>query len=66
MVRTLRERLESTRWSGCVGLVPTGDGLPAGLVTVPLVDKSPSRLGVAWRRADRSPLVRSFTAPAAR
>ena len=66
VVRTLQECLVSTLWSGCIGLVPIGHDLPAGLVAVPLVDKSPSRLVVAWRRSDRSPLVRSFTAPAAR
>ena len=60
VVRTLQECLESTLWSGCVGLVPCGHDLPAELTAVPLVDKSPSRLAVAWLHAERSPLVRSF------
>jgi DNA-binding transcriptional LysR family regulator len=61
IVRTVRECTQATLWNGTVGLAPLGHAMPAGLTTVPLVDMPPSRLIIAWNRADPNPLVRSLT-----
>jgi DNA-binding transcriptional LysR family regulator len=61
VVRTVRECTQATLWNGTVGLAPLAHTMPAGLVTVPLVDMPPSRLIVAWNKADPNPLIRSLT-----
>ncbi|GGO92030.1 LysR substrate-binding domain-containing protein [Wenjunlia tyrosinilytica] len=62
VVRTAHECLQSVLWNGTVGLIPLGDGvgLPEGLTTVPLTDKPPSHLVIAWNSAEPGPLIRSF------
>jgi DNA-binding transcriptional LysR family regulator len=41
-------------------LAPLDQVLPPGLVTVPVSDRPPSQLILAWRAADTTPLIRSF------
>ncbi len=60
VVRTARECLQSVLWNSTVGLMPLGHDLPEGLTVVPLTDMPPSRLVIAWRAADTTPLIRSF------
>lgn len=63
--RTIQECLQSVLWNGTAALAPLDQVLPPGLVTVPVSDRPPSRLVLAWRAADPSPLVRSFVRIAA-
>ncbi|QKW32729.1 LysR family transcriptional regulator [Actinomadura sp. NAK00032] len=60
VVRTVHECLQAVLWNGTVGLTILDHKLPDGLVSVPLADKPPSRLVVAWPAADPSPLVQSL------
>jgi DNA-binding transcriptional LysR family regulator len=60
VVRTVQECLQAVLWNATVGLAPIGAALPDGLTAVPLLDMPPSRLVVAWRSGDTSPLVQSF------
>jgi DNA-binding transcriptional LysR family regulator len=65
VVRTIQECLQSVLWNGTSALAPLDQVLPPGLVTVPVDDRPPSRLVLAWRSAQVTPLVRSFTRSAA-
>jgi DNA-binding transcriptional LysR family regulator len=60
VLRTVQECLQAVLWNGTTALAPVDQPLPAGLVVVPLADRPPSDLVVAWPKAGRSPLVRSF------
>ncbi|MFD4353562.1 LysR family transcriptional regulator [Nocardia sp. NPDC058518] len=60
VVRTVHECQQTVLWNGTVGLTPLGHPVPDGLVVVPLVDKPPSSLVLAWNSAEHSPLIRSF------
>ncbi len=60
VLRTVQECLQAVLWNGTAALAPVDQPLPAGLVVVPLADRPPSDLVVAWLKAGRSPLVRSF------
>jgi hypothetical protein len=60
VVRTVHECLQAVLWNGTVGLTTLTHALPDGLTSVPLADMAPSRLVVAWNRADPNPLIRSF------
>jgi DNA-binding transcriptional LysR family regulator len=60
VMRTVQECLQSALWNGTSALAPLDQLLPAGLVAVPVTDRPPSRLVVAWRKAAPNPLVRSF------
>jgi hypothetical protein len=60
VVRVVQECLHAVLWSGSVGLAPLGHELPAGLAVVPVTDMPPSRVVVAWNKADTNPLIRSF------
>jgi DNA-binding transcriptional LysR family regulator len=60
VMRTIQECLQAALWNGTSALAPVDQPLPAGLVAVPLSDRRPSELVVAWPKAGRSPLVRSF------
>lgn len=60
VMRTIQECLQAALWNGTSALAPVDQPLPAGLVDVPLSDRRPSELVVAWPKAGRSPLVRSF------
>ncbi|WP_280344892.1 LysR family transcriptional regulator [Nocardia neocaledoniensis] len=65
VVRTATECRQTVLWNGTVGLTPLGHPVPAGLAVVPLVDKAPNSLVLAWRGGPPSPLVRSFVELAA-
>jgi DNA-binding transcriptional LysR family regulator len=60
VVRTIQECLRTAAWNGTLVIAPLGQALPDGLVCVPLADRPPSRVVLAWREDDPSPLVRSF------
>jgi hypothetical protein len=60
VMRTIQECLQAALWNGTSALTPVDQPLPAGLVTVPFSDRPPSELIVAWPKAGRNPLVRSF------
>jgi DNA-binding transcriptional LysR family regulator len=68
VVRTVGEYVQAVLWNGTVGLAPLtplGHAWPPGLTVVPLADMAPSRLVVAWNKADANPLIRSLTQVAA-
>jgi DNA-binding transcriptional LysR family regulator len=68
VVRTVGECVQAVLWNGTVGLAPLtplGHAWPPGLTVVPLADMAPSRLVVAWNKADANPLIRSLTQIAA-
>ncbi|EOD67146.1 LysR family transcriptional regulator [Amycolatopsis vancoresmycina] len=65
VVRTVQECLQAVRWNGTAALAPVDQPLPPGLCVVPASDRPPSELVVAWPKAGRSPLVRSFVRIAA-
>lgn len=65
VLRTVQECLQAVLWNGTAALAPVDQPLPAGLVVVPLADRPPSDLVVAWPKSGRSPLVRSFVQVAA-
>jgi DNA-binding transcriptional LysR family regulator len=65
VTRTIQECLQSVLWNGTSALAPLNQALPEGLVLVPVSDRAPSQLVVAWSGTDPSPLVRSFVEIAA-
>jgi DNA-binding transcriptional LysR family regulator len=68
VVRTVGECVQAVLWNGTVGLAPLtplGHAWPPGLTVVPLAGMAPSRLVVAWNKADANPLIRSLTQVAA-
>ncbi|MEV0409017.1 LysR family transcriptional regulator [Actinoallomurus sp. NPDC050550] len=65
-MRTIQECLQAVLWNGMSALAPLDQVTPAGLVTVPVTDRPPSRLVVAWPANHPSPLVRSFVRIAAK
>ncbi len=65
VMKTIQECLQSVLWNGTSALAPLNQTLPPGLVLVPVSDRAPSQLVVAWRETDPSPLVRSFVEIAA-
>lgn len=60
LVRTIQEALQSVLWRNTTTFAPLPQALPDGLVNVPVTDKEPSRLLVAWKRNSASPLVAAF------
>ena len=62
--RTIQECLQSVLWNGTSALAPVGQVLPRGLVVVPVTDRGPSQLVVAWQ-GKPGPLIRSFVDVAA-
>ena len=63
VVRTVGECVQAVLWSGTIGLAPLtplGHAWPPGLTVVRLADMTPSRLVVAWHKADANPLIRSL------
>lgn len=64
-MRTIQECLQAVLWNGTAALAPLDQQLPANLVVVPVVDRAPSELVVAWRRDRTDPLIRSFVGAAA-
>ncbi|WP_329048429.1 LysR substrate-binding domain-containing protein [Amycolatopsis sp. NBC_01488] len=60
VLRTVQECLQAVLWNGTTALAPVDQPRPAGLTVVPLADRPPSDLVVAWPKTGHSPLVRSF------
>lgn len=60
VMRTIQECLQAVVWNGTSALAPVDQPLPTGLTVVPLADRPPSEIVVAWPKTSRSPLVRSF------
>jgi DNA-binding transcriptional LysR family regulator len=60
VMRTIQECQQAVLWNGTSAIAPVDHPMPAGLVTVPFSDRPPSELVVAWPKAGRNPLVRSF------
>jgi DNA-binding transcriptional LysR family regulator len=60
VMRTIQECQQAALWNGTLAIAPIDHPMPAGLVTVPFSDRPPSELVVAWPKAGRNPLVRSF------
>ena len=65
VMKTIQECLQSVLWNGTSALAPLNQTLPQGLTLVPVSDRPPSQLVVAWRGTDPSALVRSFVEIAA-
>lgn len=63
--RTIQECLQSVLWNGTSALAPLNQNLPAGLTVVPVTDRPPNHLVVAWRSGRADPIVRSFVEVAA-
>jgi DNA-binding transcriptional LysR family regulator len=63
--RTIQECLQSVMWSGTSALAPLNQSVPEGLTVVPVADRPPSHLVVAWRRSHHDPMVRAFVEVAA-
>jgi DNA-binding transcriptional LysR family regulator len=59
-MRTIQECLQAVLWDGRTALAPLDQLTPPGLVVVPVTDRPPSRLVLAWPATGASPLVRSF------
>jgi DNA-binding transcriptional LysR family regulator len=64
-MRTIQECLQAVLWNGMSALAPLDQITPAGLTTVPVADRPPSKLVLAWPATHPSPLVRSFVQIAA-
>lgn len=64
-LRTIQECLQSVLWNGLTALAPIDQLLPAGLTIVPVTDRDPNELVLAWRANDTRPLIRSFVQVAA-
>lgn len=64
-VRTISECVQSVLWDGLTALAPLDQLLPPGLTVIPVDDREPSDLVLAWRAADRNPIVSSFVEIAA-
>jgi DNA-binding transcriptional LysR family regulator len=60
VMRTIQECLQAVLWNGTSALAPVDQPMPEGLVVVPLEDRPPSDLVVAWPRTACGPLVRGF------
>jgi DNA-binding transcriptional LysR family regulator len=65
VMRTIQECLQSVLWNGTSALAPVNQPLPQGLLVVPVSDREPTQLVVAWRGSSPSPLIRSFVEVAA-
>jgi DNA-binding transcriptional LysR family regulator len=63
--RTIQECLQSVLWNGTSALAPLNQHVPDGLTVVPVVDRPPSHLLVAWKTGARDPMIRSFVDVAA-
>ncbi|NBH05049.1 LysR substrate-binding domain-containing protein [Amycolatopsis sp. SID8362] len=65
VVRTIQECLQAVLWNGISAFAPVGQPLPPGLRIVPVADRPPSDLVVAWPKSGGGPLVRGFVRVAA-
>ncbi|WP_345496433.1 LysR family transcriptional regulator [Nocardia callitridis] len=64
-LRTIQECLQAVLWNGMSALAPLDQLTPAGLVTIPVTDRPPSILILAWSAHRPSPLIGSFVRIAA-
>lgn len=60
VLRTIQECLQAVLWNGTAAIAPIDQPLPAGLTAVPLTDRPPSEIVVAWPKTGRGPLVDAF------
>jgi len=65
VMKTIQECLQSVLWNGTSALAPLNQSLPRGLVVVPVTDREPCQLVVAWNGTVASPLIGSFVEVAA-
>ncbi|RSD10418.1 LysR family transcriptional regulator [Amycolatopsis eburnea] len=65
VVRTIQECLQAVLWNGISAFAPVGQPLPPGLTVIPVADRPPSDLVVAWPKSGGGPLVRGFVRVAA-
>ncbi|GAA0961303.1 LysR substrate-binding domain-containing protein [Kribbella koreensis] len=65
VVRTVQECVQSVLWNGTVGIAPLGHDLPPGLTVVPLSDRPPSHLVLAWSSTNKTAPIRSLARIAA-
>jgi DNA-binding transcriptional LysR family regulator len=65
VVRTVQECVQSVLWNGTVGISLLGHDLPPGLTLVPLRDRPPSHLVLAWSSTNRTAPIRSLARIAA-
>jgi len=65
VARTIQECLRAAAWNGTLVIAPLSQALPGGLTCVPLADRPPSRVVLAWREDTRDPLVRLIASLAA-
>ncbi len=64
-MRTIQECLQAVLWNGMSALAPLDQVTPAGLITIPVLDRPPSRLVLAWPGIRPFPMVGSFVRIAA-
>lgn len=60
VVRTIQECVHAVLWDHMAALAPLDQVLPPGLTVIPVNDRPPSELVLAWRASDRNPIVGSF------
>lgn len=60
VMRTIQECLQSVMWNGTSALAPLDQQLPEGLTLVPVVDRPPSHLVVAWKTPMHDPTIQAF------
>ncbi|MFC6088780.1 LysR substrate-binding domain-containing protein [Saccharothrix lopnurensis] len=60
VVRAVQECRQSVLWNGTIGMTVLAHEPAPGLTVVPVVDMSPSRVVLAWKRNDTNHLIRSF------
>ncbi|WP_370965788.1 LysR family transcriptional regulator [Amycolatopsis sp. cg9] len=65
VVRTIQECLQAVLWNGISAFAPLGQPLPPGLRIIPVTDRPPSTVAVAWPKSAAGPLVRGFIRVAA-
>ncbi|GGF49910.1 LysR family transcriptional regulator [Marmoricola endophyticus] len=65
-VRTISECVQGVLWNQMTALAPLDQVLPPGLVTVPVTDREPNLIVLAWRADDPHPLVRALVETADR
>lgn len=58
--RTIQECLQSVLWDGAIAIAPLAQQLPDGLKIVPVNDRTPNLLLLAWRGDRTTAIVRSF------
>ncbi|BBZ27590.1 LysR family transcriptional regulator [Mycolicibacterium madagascariense] len=60
VMRTIQECLQSVMWNGTYALAPLDQQLPEGLTLLPVDDRPPSHLVVAWRTPMHDPAIQAF------